>query len=44
MKLVSYPNSFLVHEKHRNNEAHRICHGAVLPYLGLVGYVSSWAQ
>jgi hypothetical protein len=20
------------------------CHGAVLPYLGPVGYVSSWAQ
>jgi hypothetical protein len=44
MEPVSYPNSFRVHGKHRNNDAHKICHGAVLPYLGPVGYVSSWAQ
>jgi hypothetical protein len=44
MELVWYPNSFWVHGKRRNNEVHRICHGAVLPYLGPVGYVSSWAQ
>jgi hypothetical protein len=44
MELVSYPNSFWVHRKRWNNEANRICHGAVLPYLGPVGYVSSWAQ
>jgi hypothetical protein len=44
LEPVSYPNSFWVHRKHRNNEVHRIYHGAVLPYLGPMGYVSSWAQ
>jgi hypothetical protein len=44
MELVSYPNSFWVHGKHRSNEAHKICYGAVLPYLGPVGYVWNWAQ
>jgi hypothetical protein len=44
MEPVSYPNSFWVHGKHRNNEVHRIYHGAVLPYLGPVGYVSCWAK
>jgi hypothetical protein len=44
MELVTHPNSFWVHRKCWNNEAHRICHGAVLPYLGPIGYVSSWAQ
>jgi hypothetical protein len=34
MEPVSYLNSFWVHWKRRNNEVHRICHGAVLPYLG----------
>jgi hypothetical protein len=28
MDPVSYPNSFRVHRKRRNNEAHIICHGA----------------
>jgi hypothetical protein len=44
MEPVSYQNSFWIHGKRRNNEAHKIYHGAVLPYLGPVGYVSSWAQ
>jgi hypothetical protein len=44
MELVSYPYSFWVQGKSWNNEVHRICHGVVLPYLGHVGYVSSWAQ
>jgi hypothetical protein len=35
MELVSYPNSFWVHGKRWNNEAHRIYHGAVLPILAL---------
>jgi hypothetical protein len=41
---VSSSNSFWDPGKRRNNKAHRICHGAVLPYLGPVGYVSSWDQ
>jgi hypothetical protein len=44
MELVTHANSFWVHGKRWNNEVHRICHGAVLPYLGPVGYVLSWAQ
>jgi hypothetical protein len=44
MELVSYLNSFWVRMKRRNNEEHRICHSAVLPYLDHVSYVSSWAQ
>jgi hypothetical protein len=39
--LVSHPNTFLFHGKRRNNEAYRIGHGVVLPYFGLMGYVSS---
>ena len=41
MEPVSYPNSFWVHGKRWNNESHRICHGAALPYLGPMCYVSS---
>jgi hypothetical protein len=41
MDLVSRPNIILFHGKHQNNEAYRICHGVVLPYFGLMGYVSS---
>jgi hypothetical protein len=44
MDLVSRPNTILFHGKHRNNEVYRICQGVVLPYFGLMGYVSSWAQ
>jgi hypothetical protein len=43
MELVSSPNFFWVYGKRRNNEAHKIYHSVVLPYLGPVGYVSSWA-
>jgi hypothetical protein len=39
--LVSCPNTFLLHGKHRNKEAYRIYQGVVLPYFGLVGYVLS---
>jgi hypothetical protein len=41
MDLVSRPNIILFHGKHQNNEAYIICHGVVLPYFGLMGYVSS---
>jgi hypothetical protein len=44
MERVSYPNTLWVHGERRNNEAHIICHGVVLPYLGPVGFLSSWAQ
>jgi hypothetical protein len=50
-KMINFPmepvpsrNSFWVHGKSWNNESHKIYHGVVLPYLGPVGYVSSWAQ
>jgi hypothetical protein len=41
MDLVSYPKTLLLHGKHQNNEAYRIYQGVVLPYFGLMGYVSS---
>jgi hypothetical protein len=41
---ISYPNSFWVRRKRQNNEANKICHDVVLPYLSPVGYVSTWAQ
>jgi hypothetical protein len=41
MELVSCPNTFLFYGKRRNNEPYKICHGVVLPYFGLMGYVSS---
>jgi hypothetical protein len=44
MDLVSHPNTFLFHGKRQNNEAYRICQCVVLPYVGLIDSVSSWAQ
>jgi hypothetical protein len=41
MDLFSRPNFILFHRKCQNNEAYRICQGVVLPYFGLVDYVSS---
>jgi hypothetical protein len=41
MDLVSRPNTILFDGKRRNNEAYKICQGVVLPYFGLMGYVSS---
>jgi hypothetical protein len=41
MDLVSHLNTILFHGKHQNNEAYRIYQGVVLPYFGLMGYVSS---
>jgi hypothetical protein len=41
MELVSHPNTFLFHGKRQNNEAYRIYKVVVLPYFGLMGYVSS---
>jgi hypothetical protein len=39
--LVSHTNTILFLGKRQNNKAYRICQGVVLPYFGLMGYVSS---
>jgi hypothetical protein len=41
MDVVSRLNTILFHGKRRNNAAYRIYQGVVLPYFGMMGYVSS---